>query len=89
MDTTTQSKYAPDYAVTPGEVLAYELELRGMSPAELAKRSGLSENHVTAILEGKGTSEITHEIAIKLQEALGMPANYWLNLEANYQKTRA
>lgn len=89
MDKRTQNEYTPDYAVAPGEVLAYELELRGMTRAELAKRIGLSEKHVIAIIKGKGSTIITPETAIRLERALGMPVDYWLNLEALYQETRA
>lgn len=89
MDNRTTNEYLPDYAVAPGEVLAYELELRGMTRVELAKRTGLSEKHVIAILKGKGSTIITPETAIKLERSLGMPVDYWLNLEANYQETRA
>lgn len=89
MDKALQNEYFPNYAVTPGEVLAHELELRRMSRAELAKRTGLSEKHVISILKGKGSTIITPETAIKLERALGMPVDYWLNLEANYQETRA
>jgi plasmid maintenance system antidote protein VapI len=60
-----------------------------MSRTELAKRTGLSEKHIIAILKGKGTIIITPETAIKLERALGMPVDYWLNLEAHYQETRA
>lgn len=89
MDNAAINHYTPDYTVTPGEVLGYELELRNMSRAELAKRTGLSEKHIIAILKGKGTVIITPETAIKLERALGMPVEYWLNLEAHYQETRA
>ncbi|MBT4078528.1 MAG: addiction module antidote protein, HigA family, partial [Gammaproteobacteria bacterium] len=34
------NEYQPDYTVFPGEVLAYELEFRGMRQQELAKRTG-------------------------------------------------
>ncbi len=40
-------------------------------------------------LTGKGTVIITPETAIKLERALGMPVEYWLNLDAHYQETRA
>jgi HTH-type transcriptional regulator / antitoxin HigA len=40
------------------------------------------------MLKGKGTAIITPETAIKLERALGMPVDYWLNLETNYQQTR-
>lgn len=89
MDNSSQNQYRPDYAVPPGEVLDHELELRRMSRVELAKRTGLSEKHVIAILKGKGNTIITPETAIKLERALGMPVDYWLNLEAHYQETRA
>ena len=89
MDNFTANEYLPDHAVPPGEVLAYELELRGMTRTELSTRTGLSEKHIISMLKGKGTTIITPETAIKLERALGMPVDYWLNLEANYQLTRA
>ncbi|QVL50209.1 MAG: helix-turn-helix domain-containing protein [Thiocapsa sp.] len=60
-----------------------------MSKAELAKRTGLTEQHLNAIVKCKGKSAITPETAIKLERAIGMPVDYWLNLEANYQETQA
>ena len=81
------NEYQPDYAVIPGDVLGYELELRGMSQQELAKRTGLSAKHVVAVMKSK--SAITPETAIKLERALGMPADYWLKLESQYQETLA
>lgn len=89
MANTATNAYQPDYAVTPGEVLEYELELRQMSKAELAKRTGLTEKHINSIVKAKGKSAITPETAIKLERALGMPVEYWLNLEAHYQETQA
>lgn len=89
MDSTAKTAYRPDYAVAPGEVLEYELELRQMSKAELAKRTGLTEKHINAIVKAKGKSVITPETAIKLERALDMPVAYWLNLEAQYQETQA
>lgn len=82
-----QNTYRPDYAVPPGDVLASELELRGMTRRELAKRTGLTPKHVNSIL--KADSAITPETAIKFERALGMSADYWLNLEANYQEVCA
>ncbi len=89
MENKITNQYTPDYAVAPGEVLEYELEVRNMSKAELAKRTGLTEKHLIAIIKGKGSTIITPETAIKLERALGMPVEYWLNLEALYQETRA
>ncbi|WP_428623822.1 helix-turn-helix domain-containing protein [Sedimenticola sp.] len=89
MDNLATNQYTPDYTVTPGEVLEYELDLRQMSKSELSKRTGLTEKHIIGIIKGKGTTQITPETAIKLERALGMPVDYWLNLEALYQEARA
>lgn len=87
MDKHVLNEYQPDYAVSPGEVLAAELELREMTQHELAKRTGLTPKHIVAIAKAK--SAITPETAIKLERALGMPAQYWLNLESQYQEVLA
>ena len=87
MDKHELNEYQPDYAVSPGEVLAVELEMRGMTQQELAKRTGLTPKHIVAIAKAK--SAITPETAIKLERALGMPAEYWLNLESQYQEVLA
>lgn len=82
-----KNEYQPDYVVFPGEVLAYELELREMSQKELANRTGLTPKHIVSLVKGK--SALTSETAIKLERAIGMPADYWLNLESQYQETQA
>ncbi|WP_250656435.1 HigA family addiction module antitoxin [Alkalimarinus coralli] len=82
-----QNEFQPDYAVSPGEVLSVELELRGMTQQELAKRTGITPKHIISILKAK--SVITPETAIKFERALGMPVDYWLNLEAHYQEILA
>jgi HTH-type transcriptional regulator/antitoxin HigA len=87
MDKQVTNEYQPDYAVTPGEVLGAELELRGMSQQELARRTGLTPKHIISILQAK--SALTPETAIKFERALGMPADYWLNLESHYQEVLA
>jgi addiction module HigA family antidote len=81
------NEFQPDYIVLPGEVLSHELEIRHMSQNELAKRTGLTPKHIVSLV--KGASSITPETAIKLERALGMPVDYWLNLEAQYQEIKA
>lgn len=87
MDKSTINQFQPDYEVAPGEVLALELEGRDMTQNELSVRTGLTAKHLISI--AKGQSSITPETAVKLERALGMPAQYWLNLEMLYQETRA
>ena len=85
MDTSdrAQFRYEPDYAVPPGETLAEVLDDRGMSQAELARRTGLSAKHINLIL--KGSASITPDTALKLEHVLNIPARIWNALEANYQ----
>lgn len=87
MGESIKNQYEPNYAIQPGEVLNDELNMRDMSQQELSKRTGLSAKHIVSIIKGK--SPITPETAIKLERAIGMPANYWLNLESNYQEIKA
>lgn len=83
----SQNQFVPNYAISPGEILADELEMRSMSQKELSKRTGITEKHIISILKAKAS--ITPETAIKFERAIGMPADYWLNLESNYQETKA
>lgn len=83
----SQNEFQPDYAVSPGEILSVELELRGMTQQELARRTGITPKHIISILKAK--SAITPETAIKFERALGMPVEYWLNLESHYQEILA
>lgn len=87
MDKQLVNEYQPDYAVSPGEVLEFELDMRGMKQQELAKRTGLTPKHIGALVNAK--SAITPETAIKLERAIGMPAQYWMNLETQYQEVLA
>ena len=79
--------FQPDYAISPGEILSVELTLRGMTQQELARRTGITPKHIISILKAK--SAITPETAIKFERALGMPVEYWLNLESHYQEILA
>jgi HTH-type transcriptional regulator/antitoxin HigA len=78
----------PDVAIPPGEFLAEEIEARGISQKELAKRMGRPVNAINEIINGK--KAIIAETAIQLEEAMPeIPAKFWLNLESDFQLTRA
>lgn len=79
--------YTPDYAVAPGEMLEYEMDIRGMTQQELVRRTGVTSKHINELMSSK--APISPAMAIKLERAMGMPAQYWLNLEANYQEIQA
>jgi HTH-type transcriptional regulator/antitoxin HigA len=87
MVTKTTARAFSDLAVPPGELLAEELEARGMTQKELADRTGRPEQKISEIVNGK--KSITHDTALELEKVLGIPAEFWVNLEASYQLTKA
>ncbi len=84
----TKTSAYPDVAIPPGEYLAEEIEARGMSQKELAKRMGRPVNTMNEIVNGK--KAITAETALQLEAVMPeIPARFWLNLETDYQLTKA
>ena len=75
-----------DLAIPPGEVLAEEIAARGISQMQLASLLGLPAPVLDDVITGK--APVTHEIATKLSEVLGIEASYWINLEADYRQFR-
>ena len=43
MDNRLVNEYKPDYAVSPGEVLEFELDMRGMKQQVLAVNESLNQ----------------------------------------------
>lgn len=81
--TDTWVPYEPDEVSSPGATLRETLESIPMSQTELALRTGLSIKHVNQLVAG--AAALTHETAIKLERATGVPASLWNALEANYR----
>lgn len=84
MSESLKSEYNPDYVSPPGETLEELLAEKGMSQAELAKRTGRRTKTVNQII--KGIAPITPETAIQLERVLGAPASFWNNRERKYQE---
>src|SRR6266508_6309741 len=79
-------RFRPDYAVPPGETLVEVLTERGMSQAELARRTGLFTKHINQIV--LGTATLSAETAVKLEFVTGVLAQVWTELEGDYQVAR-
>lgn len=71
----------------PGEFLAEELEIRGISQVDLAEILGRDAQLINGIIAGKRS--ITPETAIGLGKAFGTGAHYWMNLETSFQLSKA
>ena len=66
----------------PGEVLREELAERGITQTQLAKRMGISVSLLNEIINGK--RDISAEYALLLEAALGIDADFWLNMQRSY-----
>ena len=75
--------FTPDYASSPGELLAECLEERGYSARELARRCGRSAKLITEILAGKAPVE--PETALQFERVLEIDASVWIQMEAQYR----
>jgi len=79
--------YIPDKAIHPGRIIAEALAREGMTQKSLSDRTGISEKHLSQIINGEAS--ITVDTALSLENALGGSASFWINLEKNYQETKA
>jgi HTH-type transcriptional regulator/antitoxin HigA len=78
----TMARVESDLAIHPGELLAEELEVRGMTQRHLAEAMGRPVQAINEIVRGK--KAITAETAVQLEAALQIPAHLWLNMQTDY-----
>jgi antitoxin HigA-1 len=72
----------------PGRILHQEfMEPAGVSQYRLARATGLSQVQIGNIIRGK--RGITAETALRLERALGMSAQTWMNLQTLYELEKA
>jgi len=70
--------------VHPGEILRDELEAMSMSARKFAKHIRVLPNAVTGILNGAGG--VSAQMALRLGQALGTGAGYWMRLQDTYEE---
>lgn len=63
----------------PGSLLKKELKARGLTQRKFAEEVGMRPSHISEIISGKRS--VSKAIAIKFQEALGIEAKNWLELQ--------
>ncbi|CAD5258061.1 MULTISPECIES: HigA family addiction module antitoxin [unclassified Imperialibacter] len=73
----------PGSAMHPGELLKDELEAREMKQIELAKALGIAKNIMSELIGGK--RNITPELAVRLEDALGIKAGFWMKYQVAYE----
>lgn len=70
--------------IHPGETLKEVLEERNMSQQELALRTGMTPKHISTVLNCE--KNISVSFAKKLEYALNIDAEFWMNLQNQYDK---
>ena len=74
---------APFMAVHPGMMIKPELDERGISQKEFAKMLGTQPSHLSEVLNGKRA--LTTELAVKIENAIGLPAKILLSAQTQYE----
>ena len=72
----------PSETVHPGSLLKEEFEYRGVSQKQLAQQMGVSYSVLNEILNGKRPVSI--EYALYLEAVLGIDAQLWIQMQADY-----
>lgn len=70
----------------PGEVLREEIEYRGITQTLLAEKIGVKVSLLNELINGKRS--FTIEYALMIEAALGIDADFWINMQNNYDKAR-
>lgn len=79
---TNAKDITPARAIHPGNVLKSELQARGIRQKDFATSIGMPASNLSELVKGK--RNITESIAIKLEKALGIPFQTWMNLQNRY-----
>ena len=71
----------------PGEFLREEIEYRGITQTKLANDIGVKVSLLNELINGK--RDFTIEYAMMIEAALGIDADFWINQQASYNKSKA
>jgi addiction module HigA family antidote len=74
-------------AFHPGEFLQEEVEERELKKSDFAREIGLLPGHLSELFKGK--RNINARMAVKLEKALGVSAEYWMGLQSSFDLAQA
>lgn len=77
----------PVHPTHPGEVLREEIESRGITQSKLANEIGVKVSLLNELINGK--RDFTIEYALLIEAALGIDADFWINMQNAYNKAKA
>lgn len=71
-------------AIPPGFTIKEQLINRNMNQKEFAIRMGMSQKHISRLINGE--VQLTIDVALRLESVLGVDAKFWCNLESIYRE---
>ncbi len=77
----------PYKATHPGEVLNDELKARGIRQKDFARDIDMQPTMLNEVIKGKRS--VTADIALLLEEALDIPADFWLQFQNQFELDQA
>ncbi len=77
----------PSIVSPPGDLLINELDERGISIDQFSKFTGIKAETITAIVQGD--EPITPAFALIFEAALGISADLWMSLQADFDMQNA
>jgi len=77
------NEMVPGSVMHPGELLRAELEAREMKQITLAAELGIAKNVMSEIVSGK--RNITPELAVRLEDVLGIKAEFWMQYQMAFE----
>ena len=73
----------PKYPTHPGTLIKDELtEMENITQKELASQLGVTASFLSEVINGKRS--INASLAIGLEKIFGIPAEYWLRFQSQY-----
>ena len=72
----------PFVATHPGEMIKDELRERKLTQKQLALETGIKPSVLSETINGK--RPVSKNVALALEQTLGIPADIWLNLQTQY-----
>lgn len=73
-------------SLAPGEVLREELEARNITQSAFAIKMGIYPSHFSDVLKGK--RRLNASLALKLEKELGISAEFWVGLQADFELSK-
>jgi HTH-type transcriptional regulator/antitoxin HigA len=77
----------PLFSTHPGELILDEMKVRKITQLAMANQIGVHPSFLNEVIKGKRS--IHAHLAIALENALGISAEYWLRLQMQYDLSKA